>query len=164
MLVKGSGDDRTRWRDLSRSGALAGDRLDERVLPIAVLDHKQTFVLGLGAAGQRFQSDRVGVPVGAVDQVRGAARQIVPWGVPRAIADLTGAKLFAIIRRRHAGRVEEILVLANPARTSLGALAFRRDALDLHLCLANRYRPNHEDPHREPFPQIHALIPPTVTC
>src|SRR5260370_40763853 len=103
MLVKGSGDDRTRWRDLSRSGALAGDRLDERVLPIAVLDHKQTFVLGLGAAEQRLQSDRVGVPVGAVGPVRCAARQIVPWGVPRALADQTGAKLFEIHPRRTAG-------------------------------------------------------------
>src|SRR5215469_16886829 len=88
--------------DLSRSGASTRGRLDQRVLPVAVLDHEQAFVLGPGTAEQWLQPDRGGLAVGAADPMHGPARQIVPWSVSRAVADLAGTKLFEIVWCRHA--------------------------------------------------------------
>src|SRR5437879_6699389 len=90
-----------------------------------MLDHKQAFVLGLGAAEQWLESDSVGILVRAVDPVHCATREIVPWGVSRSVSDLAGTKLFEIVRGRHAGSVEKILVLANTVCASLGTIALR---------------------------------------
>ena len=59
------------------------------------------------------------------------------------VAGLAGLELAQVVRRGHAGGVEEILVLAHAARARRGALALGRDAEDGDLGLVDRQRPEH---------------------
>src|SRR5690606_37946609 len=111
------------------------------LLPVKVLHDEQAFVFGAYTAELWMQIDLLRALIRPFDPVLGAARQVVPFHGAALVALLTGAELFQIIRRRHAADVEEVLVLADSARTGFIAFAFRRDAVNGDFGLVDRYRP-----------------------
>ena len=62
-----------------------------------------------------------------------------------AEGQLAGAELLEVVGGGHAGGVEEVLVLADPMRAGLGALALGGDAVDGDLGLVRRDRPEVPD-------------------
>src|SRR3954454_13600429 len=93
------------------------------VVPILMLDDEEALVLGLHPAHQRLHANRLGALVRTIDPVLGTAAHVVPPRRAALVGELAGAELLEVVRRRHAGGVEEVLVLADALGARLRRLA-----------------------------------------
>src|SRR5690554_2180894 len=129
----------------NKAGALGINRLGHLFHPMLVVRHVQAFIFRLGATEDWLQIDTLGPVVRAFNPVLGATAHVVPFGTLGVVALLASAELFQVIRRAHAGHVEEVFVLADALGAVFGGFTLGCPAVDGDLGLVDVDRAQHPD-------------------
>src|SRR5699024_7480352 len=120
-------------------GRIHLDRMAHDVFPVSVLDWVQTFILGARTRGQHFIKLQLGCQfIRTAMLLVLATSHVIPWEGRCQVSLLTRAEFLQVIWGRHAGCVEEVLVLTDTVGTRRSGLALWCNAVDGDLGLVHR--------------------------